>query len=157
MAAVETEPKHSPSDELRAVLEARLQEIDAEFERAKDHREQKVKAANEEFRLTSERLQELRDALAKVLTLEGGAKSAPSLALAEFFVRLARAEGPRTKDEFRESAAAAGYIVDKRITHATVINIERSGRLELQPDGRYRARLVKFSEPRARPDADTPF
>lgn len=62
-------------------------------------------------------------------------------ALADFFIGQLRELGPRTKEELRLAAMFAGYFTQGdsggRATHATLSNINRSGRVGTTEGGKY--------------------
>lgn len=68
-------------------------------------------------------------------------KKTPGTPLADFFARLIHERSPRTKDELRQAALAAGYFADGesagRATHTTLYNIAKSGRIRDLGDGKY--------------------
>lgn len=66
--------------------------------------------------------------------------------LAEFFVTQLRERGPKSKEELRSLAEAAGYFQKGeggRSTHATLVNIVRNRTVIDQGDGTYRAPAEK--------------
>jgi len=70
---------------------------------------------------------------------ETPAQPKPKMSLDDFFVQVAEKFGTASKQNLREEAEHAGYFVDGgpngRRTHATIMNIVRSGRLrEIEPD-----------------------
>jgi hypothetical protein len=63
----------------------------------------------------------------------------PEEALPEFIFQSLH-KGPLTKDDLRWMANRAGYDVDGRSIHATLVNLLRSGRAVEVSDGQYAAR-----------------
>jgi len=65
----------------------------------------------------------------------------PKLALLDFLLTKAHADGPLTKEELRRHAELAGYFGDEgtggRKLHATLMNLVSARRLHRLPDGRY--------------------
>jgi hypothetical protein len=150
-------------DDLRAGLRARLERLSAKFERAEDIKRQKIKAADDEFRLEVHDLEQERDLVTQLLNIEerrhgasnGFATGKPTLPLGEFLVRAAAATGPKNKEEFRTMAEQAGYEIDGRSVHAAATNGVRTGRLDIRADGRFAA--VPDKTPAAKPSGQVPF
>jgi hypothetical protein len=63
------------------------------------------------------------------------------LPLQDFFILALDKHGPLSKDDLRDQAARASYFAEGdsagRVTHATVINLVRSGRIKEATGGRY--------------------
>jgi hypothetical protein len=134
------------SDDLRRALGARLDALNTDFEKAKDRRAQKVKAADDEFNLAVQGLEDERRLVSQLLRIEdrrhGGKPNrggTPTEPVSDFFFRAARATGPKSKEDFKRMAEEAGYEIDGRGVHAVVVNGVRGGRLGLRADGRYEA------------------
>src|ERR1044071_3652252 len=73
---------------------------------------------------------------------------APKHPLADFLYEEIAQKGPKTKDELREIAYAAGYYPQGeggRAIHATIVNLVRGGRA-VERDGRYVAASIKQKE-----------
>jgi hypothetical protein len=66
-------------------------------------------------------------------------KRAPQEPLPDFVVGRLRA-GVQTKDSLRAAAEQAGYDVDGRSIHATLVNLMKTGRAAETGDGEYAAR-----------------
>jgi hypothetical protein len=66
-------------------------------------------------------------------------KSVPSESLPEFLLEKLRS-GPHTKDVLRWAAEQAGYDVDGRSIHATLVNLIRTDRAVEVREGEYSAR-----------------
>jgi hypothetical protein len=67
-------------------------------------------------------------------------KGPPTEPLAEFLIENMAASGLKSKDEMRRMAEQAGYDVDGRSIHATLVNLIKSGRaVEIGP-GQFGAR-----------------
>lgn len=62
---------------------------------------------------------------------------APKVSLAEFFVKTLAETGPMNKDELRQVALDAGYEIDGRHTHATLVNLTRNQRIKPASDNKY--------------------
>ncbi len=156
-----------PISTLRDGLRDRLLSIDDEFDLARDRREQGHKAVDEKYRIETAQLSEERDLVAKLLVLEdrrfGGPpsvpsdKTAPVVPLADYVVQVARATGPKTKDEFKALAEEAGYAADGRRLHATLVNVTRTGRLQQLEDGRYGATPATTLNLKSKAANDRPF
>jgi len=63
--------------------------------------------------------------------------------LADFFVKTLAETGPMSKDELRQVAVDAGYEIDGRHVHATLVNIQRNGRILPTLDGKYAAKKLE--------------
>jgi hypothetical protein len=122
-------------------LYARLGALEAALEEAKGRRAERIRVIEDEFRSEVREIESLREAISNVLAIEdrlhGEHSEEPSVPIADFLVRAAAKYGPRSKEQFRAMAKEAGYVVDGRTIHATVVNIVRGGRLEMLEDGRF--------------------
>jgi outer membrane translocation and assembly module TamA len=59
------------------------------------------------------------------------------LPLADFFVKTLGEAGPMSKGELRQVAVDAGYEIDGRHTHATLVNLTRNQRVKQTDDNKY--------------------
>jgi hypothetical protein len=78
-------------------------------------------------------LKSLLDIETRRLRGDGRKASGPSLPIGDFFVQTLLTAGPKTKEELRDLAIQAGYFhegdVPGRSSHATIINLLRSGKV----------------------------
>ena len=137
----------SPPTDLREGLKARLSSLDAAYEVARDRRSQRMRAADEQFKVETQQLQEERELVSKLLDIENRrnpdeipeSPTPPHFAqvtgIADFIVTALRATGPKTKSQLCDMAIDAGYRANGRIIHATVLNVMRGGRIAELQDG----------------------
>lgn len=130
-------------------LLARQSELDARYEAAKDRRAQKVRAADDQFRMEVQPLQEERELVAKLLEIRARNRSneipevptpphlEPVTKVGDFIIAALKATGPKTKEQLRDMASDAGYRVNGRQIHAVVLNVLRAGKIVELQDGVY--------------------
>jgi hypothetical protein len=115
----------SSMEERRAQLRAELRDLDAQAELLKNL----IQVETRRFSSDEERHHYLMSA---------GFRRLPPIG--DFIDDLLRAS-PMTKDEIRVKAEEAGYFKGDeaagRVLHATLLNLERHGRIVSSPDGKY--------------------
>ena len=83
------------------------------------------------------------------------------LSLPEFFLTFVFKEGPTSKEDLRAAAHEAGYFGDEasagRVTHTTLLNLEKNGKLLKLEDGDYvsPSRSSMLSIPDLSPEIDS--
>lgn len=129
-----------PLTDIRAGLRERIEALSEEGVRARKEFDALMESINAEYDLLIRLLnieedRHHRRGLARVLL------SGPTKPLQDFIVETLN-QGPKNKEQLRESAKKAGYFTDNdssagRIIHATVVNLMRSGRIQEGQDGTY--------------------
>jgi hypothetical protein len=121
---------------IRRDLEERLQEAQAEKQRISEQLNAHLRASDTKI-----------ETLTRMIAMEDERDNGPSRMLvhetqpiADFIVERVR-HTPLNKEEIREALEKAGYLerVDApgRVIHATLVNVERGGRILQRDDGRY--------------------
>jgi hypothetical protein len=122
----------APFRDIRPDLRERLRSTTAELDQ--------LRAITENLEKTVQILEQMLAAEEHRFTPDQAAQTKPpEESLPEFIFQNLRT-GPRSKDDLRWIANRAGYDVDGRSIHATLVNLLRSGKAVEISDGQYAAR-----------------